>query len=129
MSAFFAASSLRRLPQRGLMAAVRAYRFALSPWLGSSCRFEPSCSAYALQALDRHGAAAGSYLTLHRLARCHPWCTPGDDPVPERLPALFTRFIRGASSDRLTHRPSRPSDDGRSRARPPAATLDPKTLP
>jgi len=80
--------------QRLLIALVRAYRLLLSPWLGSACRFEPTCSAYALQALERHGAAAGSYLTLRRLARCHPWCDGGCDPVPEHAPALFTR-LRG----------------------------------
>ena len=52
-----------------LMALVRGYRLLLSPWLGSSCRFEPTCSQYSLQALQQHGAAAGSYLTLHRIAR------------------------------------------------------------
>ncbi len=76
-----------------LMGCVRAYRLLLSPWLGSTCRFEPSCSAYALQALDRHGAAAGSYLTLARLVRCHPWCDGGCDPVPEVAPRLFCGLI------------------------------------
>lgn len=76
---------LVQTPKRALMFAVRAYRLLLSPSLGSSCRFEPSCSAYALQALERHGAAGGSYLTLHRLARCHPWCDGGHDPVPGHL--------------------------------------------
>jgi putative membrane protein insertion efficiency factor len=70
-----------------LIGLVKAYRLLLSPWLGSACRFEPTCSAYSLQALQRHGAAAGSYLTLRRLARCHPWCQGGHDPVPERLDA------------------------------------------
>jgi putative membrane protein insertion efficiency factor len=65
---------------------VRAYRFFLSPWLGSACRFEPSCSAYALEAIDRHGALGGSYLAAHRLARCHPWCNGGLDAVPQRHP-------------------------------------------
>jgi len=60
-----------------LMGLVKGYRLLLSPWLGSACRFEPSCSAYALQALEQHGAAAGSYLTLRRLARCQPWCAGG----------------------------------------------------
>ncbi|MBS0317339.1 MAG: membrane protein insertion efficiency factor YidD [Proteobacteria bacterium] len=69
-----------------LIALVRGYRLLLSPWLGAACRFEPTCSAYALEALERHGAAAGSYLTLRRLARCHPWCDGGLDPVPERPP-------------------------------------------
>jgi len=62
----------------------------LSPWLGSSCRFEPTCSVYSLQALEQHGAAAGSYLTLRRLVRCHPWCAGGADPVPTERPRLFT---------------------------------------
>jgi len=68
--------------RRLLIALVKGYRLLLSPWLGSSCRFEPTCSAYALQALEQHGAAKGSYLTLYRLARCHPWCNGGHDPVP-----------------------------------------------
>jgi putative membrane protein insertion efficiency factor len=68
-----------------LMTVVRAYRLLLSPWLGSSCRFEPTCSVYSLQALERHGAARGSYLTLRRLVRCHPWCAGGHDPVPAAL--------------------------------------------
>ena len=89
-------SCLLQLPQWVLMGLVRGYRLLLSPWLGASCRFEPSCSLYSLQALDRHGAAAGCYLTLRRLARCHPWCEPGFDPVPERRPALFTRFVTAA---------------------------------
>ena len=80
-------------PRRGLMALVRGYRLLLSPWLGSSCRFEPSCSVYSLQALERHGALAGSYLTLRRLARCQPWCQGGHDPIPEHPPALFSRLL------------------------------------
>ena len=67
-----------------LIGLVKAYRLLLSPWLGQGCRFEPTCSAYAIEALDRHGAAAGSYLTLRRLARCQPWCQGGHDPVPPR---------------------------------------------
>ena len=85
------------LPQRALMALVRGYRLLLSPWLGSSCRFEPTCSAYSLQALEKHGAALGTYMTLHRLARCHPFCAGGHDPVPERAPALFTTSTDKAS--------------------------------
>ena len=83
---------------RALMALVRAYRLFLSPWLGASCRFEPSCSVYALQALERHGAAHGTYLTLKRLGRCQPWCQGGHDPVPEASshrsgPAFFGALI------------------------------------
>ena len=80
-------------PRRFLMGLVQGYRLLLSPWLGSACRFEPTCSAYALQALDRHGAAMGTALTVHRLARCHPWCAGGHDPVPEQRPRLFTSLL------------------------------------
>ena len=76
-----------------LISLVKGYRLLLSPWLGSACRFEPTCSAYSLQALQMHGAAAGSYLTLARLARCHPWCAGGEDPVPAKKPRLFTQLL------------------------------------
>ena len=76
-----------------LLALVRGYRLLLSPWLGSACRFEPSCSIYSLQVLERHGAVGGSYLTLCRLARCHPWCQGGHDPAPIEKPRLLTRLI------------------------------------
>jgi len=82
---------------RLLMGLVRAYRLLLSPALGSSCRFEPTCSAFALQALQLHGALHGSYLTLKRIGRCHPWCDGGIDPVPEPVAqantGLLTRLI------------------------------------
>ena len=68
--------------KRLLIGLVRAYRLVLSPWLGQSCRFEPTCSAYAIGALEAHGAARGSYLALRRIARCQPWCQGGHDPVP-----------------------------------------------
>ncbi len=84
------------LPRRLLMGGVHAYRLLLKAWIGNDCRFEPSCSAYALQALDRHGAAAGSYLAAARIARCHPWCDGGHDPVPAAPPALFSRLGLGA---------------------------------
>jgi putative membrane protein insertion efficiency factor len=77
---------VRRAPQRALIGVVRAYRFALSPWVGRSCRFTPTCSAYALEALERHGALAGSALAGWRLLRCHPLCHGGCDPVPDNPP-------------------------------------------
>lgn len=80
-------------PRRFLIGAVRLYRFALSPWLGSSCRFEPTCSAYALDALTAHGAVAGTVLTVGRVARCHPWCAGGFDPVPAQAPRLFRSLV------------------------------------
>ncbi|WP_375262748.1 membrane protein insertion efficiency factor YidD [Palleronia sp.] len=63
---------------------VRAYRLILSPWVGHNCRYYPTCSAYALEALRAHGAARGGWLTLRRIARCHPWGESGVDPVPPR---------------------------------------------
>ena len=82
-----------------LIALVKGYRLLLSPWLGSGCRFTPSCSLYSLQALERHGAGAGTYLTLARLVRCHPWCDGGHDPVPERLeaPGWYTGLVSPSS--------------------------------
>jgi uncharacterized protein len=80
---------LINLPRRLLVALVRGYRLLLSPWLGNACRFEPTCSAYAIEALERHGAAAGVYLGARRIARCHPWCAGGIDPVPTVLPRVF----------------------------------------
>ena len=70
------------LGQQVLIGVVKFYRLMLSPWLGSSCRFEPTCSAYTLTALETHGAVAGAYLGARRLLRCHPWCAGGCDPVP-----------------------------------------------
>ena len=85
------------LVQSALLTLVRAYRFFLSPWLGSACRFSPTCSQYALDALTRHGAAAGTYLSAARLLRCHPACAGGHDPVPDQAPRLFSRFINPSS--------------------------------
>ncbi len=101
---------LTRAPQALLIGLVKAYRLLLSPWLGSACRFEPSCSAYALQALAQRGAVAGTYLTLHRLARCQPWCAGGHDPVPQRRagrPAfLFSRLVNPATPPSSEKTPS-----------------------
>ncbi len=94
MNAVWAAT--RCLPQRGLMGLVKLYRLFFKAWLGSACRFEPSCSAYALQALQQHGAGKGILLTAGRLLRCHPYCPGGCDPVPQNFPqpatGLFTRL-------------------------------------
>ncbi|TMG76988.1 MAG: membrane protein insertion efficiency factor YidD [Betaproteobacteria bacterium] len=61
---------------------IRAYRYVVSPLLGMHCRFHPSCSAYALEALERYGTARGAWLALRRLVRCHPWHPGGYDPLP-----------------------------------------------
>ena len=95
-------------PQRLLVALVQGYRLFLSPWLGSACRFEPTCSAYSLQALQQHGAAAGAYLSLRRLARCHPLCQGGHDPVPQTVPHLFEMFPGGAAANAPAASPPSP---------------------
>ena len=61
---------------------VRAYRLILSPWVGRGCRFQPTCSAYGLEALERHGAIRGGALMVWRVLRCNPWGGSGYDPVP-----------------------------------------------
>jgi putative membrane protein insertion efficiency factor len=92
MTARRVGEALWHLPRRLLMLLVRAYRLLLKPWLGNACRFEPTCSAYALQALQQHGALAGAALSAGRVLRCHPWCDGGCDPVPDAPPRPFTRF-------------------------------------
>ena len=80
--------------RRLLITLVKGYRLLLSPWLGSACRFEPTCSVYSIQALEQHGAGAGTWLTVARLARCQPWCQGGHDPVPSEAPRAFRLFSR-----------------------------------
>jgi putative membrane protein insertion efficiency factor len=87
-----------------LIGLVKGYRLLLSPWLGSACRFEPTCSIYSIRALEQHGAAAGSYLTLTRLVRCHPWCDGGHDPVPLENPRLFAHLRFSAPQQPLSKR-------------------------
>lgn len=65
-----------------LSGIVRFYQKAISPWTPPSCRFHPTCSSYALEAIETHGAARGSWLAIRRLGRCHPWGGQGYDPVP-----------------------------------------------
>jgi hypothetical protein len=65
-----------------LLALIRVYQYAISPFLGRRCRFFPSCSEYAAEALQKHGAVKGTRLGLKRISRCHPWNPGGFDPVP-----------------------------------------------
>ena len=74
---------IRRLPEYCLRGAIRFYQWTLSPLIGNQCRFHPSCSDYALEALERHGAIKGIWLAVTRLAKCQPLHPGGFDPVPE----------------------------------------------
>ena len=74
--------TLRSVPRRLLAGLIRGYQIVLSPVLPPSCRFHPSCSQYALEAVTRHGALKGGWLAARRLARCHPFHPGGFDPVP-----------------------------------------------
>ena len=67
-----------------LIGLLKAYRLLISPLYGQVCRYYPSCSAYALEAVQKHGALRGSWLAVRRVARCHPWAAGGYDPVPDR---------------------------------------------
>ena len=66
-----------------LIQIVRLYRLAISPWLGANCRFDPTCSSYAIEALQTHGLFKGAWLAAKRIGRCHPWGGSGFDPVPK----------------------------------------------
>jgi len=74
--------ALARWPRHALIAAIRVYQAAFSPLLAPACRFEPSCSTYAVEAIARRGVIRGSWLALRRIGRCHPWGGFGYDPVP-----------------------------------------------
>lgn len=84
---------LTRVPRLAGRALVRAYRYTLSPLVGFHCRHLPTCSEYADEALDRYGLWAGSWMTLARLLRCHPFGTHGIDRVPEALPAAARWYL------------------------------------
>jgi putative membrane protein insertion efficiency factor len=71
--------------QRLLTALIRAYQVVLSPLLGQHCRFTPSCSHYAISAIERYGSVHGGWLAIKRIGRCHPWHPGGEDPVPDHL--------------------------------------------
>lgn len=71
------------IPRRVLIGIMHVYRFLISPLYGNVCRFYPSCSAYCVEALHKHGAIRGVFLTARRLLRCNPWNAGGYDPVPE----------------------------------------------
>lgn len=109
--------------KRALILLIRGYRLFFSAWVGAGCRFHPTCSVYAIEALERHGSLAGSYLAARRLLRCHPWCEGGADPVPAAAPrllrpggppGLFTRLVRAGSSSPSASHPASTSSNSES---------------
>ena len=113
-------NALWRLPRTALAGLVRLYRLLLSPWVGQSCRFAPTCSVYAIRALERHGAIVGTGLAGWRILRCNPWCHGGCDEVPDNMPWNRTRATPSAGlfSSLL---------DADSGSAPPATTAADKT--
>jgi putative membrane protein insertion efficiency factor len=87
---------------RVLLALIGAYQYLLSPWIGGSCRYWPTCSEYAREAIEVHGALRGAALALGRLARCHPYGRGGVDPVPPRLRVRCSCGAPHAADVRLT---------------------------
>lgn len=93
-------TALLRLPARAVVLLLRLYRLVVSPMYGDTCRFYPSCSAYALEAVDRHGVVRGGWLAARRLLRCHPWNPGGVDPVPPVAPARRADVPTPTAADR-----------------------------
>ncbi len=75
-------ATINKLPTAALIIIIRIYRYAISTLLGHCCRFEPTCSTYAIEAIKHYGCLKGSRLALQRVSRCHPWHSGGIDPVP-----------------------------------------------
>ncbi len=85
---------------RALAGLIRAYQLLVSPVLPGACRFHPSCSEYAREAVCRHGVLGGGWLAARRIGRCHPWAEPGYDPVPEAKPKDRPEIQSGAGMGR-----------------------------
>ncbi len=106
---------LLRLAGKGLgllmMGLIRLYQLVLSPYMGRSCRFDPTCSHYGMEAIRRHGPIWGVWLTVRRISRCHPWGGMGYDPVPDDPRPRWGARIRMSENGRSGH--GTPDDTGR----------------
>ena len=91
-----------RLVKYVLITLLRGYRAVISPLYGQVCRYHPSCSAYALEAVQVHGSIKGTWLAVRRLGRCHPWAAGGHDPVPPKAPGGAARGPSGPSTSQGT---------------------------
>jgi putative membrane protein insertion efficiency factor len=113
--------------RRGLLGLIRFYARAISPALPPRCRFYPTCSAYAAEAIERHGAARGGWLALRRIVKCAPWHAGGVDLVPERRPTAAAACGTAASSHSSSTTATPPRGDGTTpRATPPASRRTPQ---
>ena len=77
--------------RQALIALIKLYRYAISPYLAPSCRYTPSCSSYAIEAVERFGIFRGSWMAVRRISRCHPWHEGGYDPVPDSNDTITTK--------------------------------------
>jgi len=81
---------MKQVPKTVALLLLRGYKFAISPWFGAACRYRPTCSEYAMQAIELHGVLRGSWMAIGRLLRCHPFAGAGYDPVlPKNSPAAL----------------------------------------
>jgi putative membrane protein insertion efficiency factor len=84
---------MSRFAKNIILQLLRGYKLAVSPWVGSACRFVPTCSEYAMEAVDVHGVVRGAFMAIARVARCHPFSASGYDPVARNLTASREHFI------------------------------------
>jgi putative membrane protein insertion efficiency factor len=103
VAARLAARRVVRLPAALVVLLLRLWQLVVSPVYGQTCRFYPSCSNYALEAVERHGLLRGGWLALRRLGRCHPWNPGGVDPVPPKARVASPSQPGGPPSERSTN--------------------------